>query len=108
MSYYHKQSAAGRWQQFSLVEQMANVGSDVHRMISWRDRNAETSRLAFERALELLDLTKADPKNRRRLKEICRVRELVGDFYFENQYGTTDEFWENYFYAFNYAARRGR
>lgn len=105
---YHRELAAGRWQQLSLVEQMANIGSEVHRMISWRERNEERSRLAFERALELLDLTKADPKNRGRLKEICRVREVLVDYRFDNQYSSTDEQWEKYFYAFNYAARLTR
>ena len=105
---HHKELTLERWQQLSLIEQMANVGSEVHRMISWRERNAEYSRAAFERALELLDLTKADPKNRRRLKEICRVREVLVDFTLDNDYSTTDESWEKYFYAFNYAARIGR
>ena len=104
----HKELAAGRWQQLTLIEQMANVGSEVHRMISWQERNAEYSRAAFERALELLDLTLADPKNRQRLKEVCRVREALVDFTLDNQYSTTAESWEKYFYAFNYAARLGR
>ena len=104
----HKELAAGRWQQLTLIEQMANVGSEVHRMISWRERNAEYSRAAFERALELLDLTLADPKNRQRLKEVCRVREALVDFTLDNEYSTTPESWGKYFYAFNYAARLGR
>lgn len=104
----HKELASGRWQQLSLIEQMANIGSEVHRMISWREKNAQYSRAAFERALELLDLTLADPKNRYRLKEICRVREALVDFNLDNEYSTTAESWEKYFYAFNYAARRGR
>ena len=104
----HKELASGRWQQLTLVEQIANIGSEVHRMISWREKNAQYSKAAFERALELLDLTLADPKNRYRLKEICRVREALVDFALDNEYSTTAEFWEKYFLAFNYAARRGR
>lgn len=34
---------------------------------------------AFERALELLDLTAADPKNQSRLRELRRVREALSD-----------------------------
>jgi hypothetical protein len=105
---FYKELAAGRWQQLSLIEQMANIGSEVHRMIAWRERKPEYSQLAFERALELLDLTIADPKHRGRLKEICRVREVLVDFRFDNEYGSTDESWEKYFYAFNFAARLGR
>ena len=106
MSYQHENLAAGRWQEFNFFEQMANVGSEVERTISWRQRNPEYSRLAFERALELLDLTAADKKNLSRLKELLRVREALADYFmFDNIYGSDDQKWRNYFYAFNYAAR---
>ncbi len=108
----HKQQAAGRWLEFSLVEQLANVGMDVERTIQWKKKgNEQYSRNAFDRALELLDFTKADPKNRKRLKELCRVREaLVDHFMYDNEYATTDESWQKYFFDFNYAAalQRGR
>ena len=109
----HKDLASGRWFQFSLMEQLANVGSDIERTIQWKKAgNLEYSEKAFERALELLDFTMADPKNRGpRLKEICRVREaLVDHFVYDNEYGSTDELWQEYFYHFNYAAalQRGR
>lgn len=105
MNYQHRKLAGGRWTKFPLATQMANVGSEVFRMIKWRQQNTQDSRLAFERALELLDLTLADAKNKNRLKEIARLRELLVDYNDTNDYKTTDEFLENYFYAFNYAAR---
>jgi len=107
MVYQHKQLAAGRWQKFPFLEQMANIGSEVGRAISWKNKNnQEYSRLAFERALELLDLTIADPKNKKRLKELLRVREVLADFFaFDNIYKSTDQSWLNYFYGFNYACR---
>ncbi len=108
----HKQLAAGRWFKLSLVEQLANVGSDVERTIQWKKRgDSQLSRAAFDRALELLDLTIADPKNRTRLKEVLRVREaLVDHFVYDNIYHSSDESWQRYFYDFNYAAalRRGK
>jgi hypothetical protein len=106
----HKELAKGRWFKFSLMEQLANVGSDIERTISWKKKgNLEYSQKAFERALELLDLTIADPKNRKRLKEILRMREALADhFFFDNEYQTTDECWQKYFYQFNYAAAMKR
>lgn len=108
----HKHLAGGRWFKFSLMEQLANAGMDVERAIQWKKKgNLEYSQQAFERALELLDLTKADPKNRKRLREVCRMREaLVDHFVYDNEYNTTEESWSNYFYQFNYAAalQRGR
>ena len=102
----HKELAAGRWFELSLVEQLANVGSDVVRTIKWKNKGkSEYSKKAFERALELLDLTVADPKNRHRLKEILRAREALVDYFiFDNKYSSTDKLWEKYFYNFNYAA----
>ena len=112
MNFQHKELAAGRWQQMSLVEQMANVGSDVERAFRRRkEGDAELSRKFFEGALELLDFTIADPKNKGRRKEVLRVREFLVDYFmFDNQYGFTDEYWQKYFYDFGYAAaiQRGR
>ncbi len=109
----HKELAAGRWFKFSLFEQLANVGCDIERTIQWKkDGNIEYSKKAFERALELLDFTIADPKNKGAcLKEIVRTREAIVDhFVFDNEYNSTDEQWQKYFYDFNYAAalQRGR
>lgn len=98
-----------RWLKFSLAEQMANIGAEIGRAINWRKKNTKESQIFFERGLELLDLTIGDSKNRKRLKELLRVRETLSDYFcFDNIYGSSDEKWNNYFYAFNYAARINR
>lgn len=105
-NYQHKELAEGRWSSLSLCEQMANIGSEVERTIKWRGKNAEYSRLAFERALELLDLTIDDKKHKKRLRELLRLREVLADYFFgDNLYGSGDRQWQRYFYPFNYAAR---
>ena len=64
---------------------------------------------AFERALELLDLTLADPRWCDRLREIARARELLCDAASGGgEYGTTVEDLDRYFLAFAVAARSGR
>jgi len=111
MTAMHRSLAAGRWFELSLVEQLANVGSEIERTISWRGRNEKNSTTAFDRGLELLDLTITDPRHRRRLRELARLREALADYFvFDNRYGSTDESWHRYFHAFTYAAalRRGR
>jgi hypothetical protein len=110
MSVQHKELAGGRWFEFSLFEQMAHVGSEVERALNWKARGSgdHTTR-AFERALELLDLTIADPKHLRRLKELTRVREVLADYFCaDNRYGSSDVLWRNYFRPFAVAARAGR
>lgn len=110
MAIQHKNLADGRWQKLTFFEQMANVGSEVERTIKWRNKdNAMYSRLAFDRALELLDLTLNNEKSGSHLKELARVRETLADYFvFENIYGSSDEKWQKYFYAFNFAARKDR
>ena len=101
----HQDLANGRWQKFSLVTQLANVGSEIGRAINWREKSKKDSQMAFERGLELLDLTIEDPKNQKRLPELLRVREMLADYFcFDNEYGSSDKQWNNYFYGFNYAA----
>jgi hypothetical protein len=111
MTVVHRELAAGRWFELSLVEQMANIGSEIERTIAWRGRSERNSTTAFDRCLELLDLTIADRRHRGRLRELTRVREALADhFVFDNRYGSTDESWRRYFHAFTNAAalRRGR
>ena len=110
MSYRHRELAEGRWYSLSFVEQMANVGSEIERTISWGSKaRPDISGRAFERALELLDLTIADEKNRNRLKELSRVREALADhFAFDNTYQSTPESWQKYFRCFLIAARGKR
>jgi hypothetical protein len=107
MEIQHKELASGRWNSLSFCEQMANVGSEVERAITWRNRNnPEYSRLAFERALELLDLTIAGIRSKSQLRELLRLREVLADYFvFDDAYGSTDKSWQKYFLAFNYAAR---
>lgn len=107
MNIQHTNLASGRWQEFSFFEQMANIGSEAERAIKWRNKNnPEYAEKAFERALELFDLTVEDNKNSQRLKEILRAREIFADFFAGgNTYHSTDKQWQNYFYAFNFAAR---
>ena len=92
---------------FTLVEQLANVGSEVVRAINWKKKNnLQYSCLAFERALELLSLSIDDKKNKKRLKELTRLYEVLVDyFYADNIYDSSEKSWLNYFNAFNYAAR---
>lgn len=102
----HKTLAGGRWFELSIAEQLANVGCDIDRAIRWRDKgDLNYSRSAFERALELLQFTIADPKNKKRLKELCRAKEALIDYFvYDNQYCSTDEAWQKYFFNFNYMA----
>ena len=107
MNPVHRELAAGRWNALSCCEQMANIGSEIERAIRWKQKgNSEYMHLAFDRALELLDLTISDEKNNRRLRELLRTREALADFFvFDNSYNSSTRIWRNYFNGFAFAAR---
>jgi hypothetical protein len=104
----HRELAAGRWRTLSLLEQLGNAGSEVDRALNWEKKGRTDFRgKAVDRALELLDLTLADPAHRGRLREIARAREAVADyFYGKNEYGSTAESLSRYFLQFATAARK--
>ena len=107
----HKELADGRWFTFSILEQLGNVGSEFERATSAYQRgDRERFESAFERMLELLDLTIEDPKWRgRRLRELLRLREEVCDVFHGNAiFGTSIETLKKYFLYFGIAARADR
>ena len=87
---------------------MANVGSEVERALNWKAKNnLERSAKAFDRALELLDMTLDCPRNRPRLKEIARAREVCVDFFCgENEFVSSANSLRKYFLQFACAARK--
>jgi hypothetical protein len=100
---------AARWSAMTLVEQMANVGSEVERSIRARESANET-RLhhALARALELFDLTAADDRWRGpRRREVLRAREeFCRLFYADDVPPDSARGLQRYFLAFAVAARR--
>lgn len=109
MAPIHEQLASGRWHTLSLVEQLANVGSDVARAARWYGKDPQRCEQAFDRAIELLDLTIADVRWKGRRKELTRARELLCDAMLGgNTYGSGFASLDRYFFHFAMAARAGR
>ncbi len=94
----HKKQAEGEWIKKSFLEQMANIGSEVYRAISWKERNSEYSEIAFNRSLELFDLTKNSKLTSSQYRELTRTREIWVDYFkYDNQYNSTGEDINKYF-----------
>ena len=104
----HKRAAGGAWGRLELVEQLGNVGSEVERAIR-AHRAGRLSRFngAFERALELFDLTATDPRwLGHRCQEILRAREEFCRLFFDPDVPPESaEGLRRYFFGFAYAAR---
>ena len=102
--FFHKNLTIEKWQSLSFFEQMANIGAEIGRTINWQKKDKELSMAAFYRGVELLDATIEDSKNRKSLKELCRLREMLTDhFIYDNIYNSSDDKWNSYFYPFNYS-----
>jgi len=104
----HKNLDRARWSEMPFAEQMANIGSEVERALTWREKNNSVYSLkAVERALELIDLSLEASGKFTRLKELARLREAVVDFFFgDNMYSSSAMLWKKYFSCFTFAARR--
>ncbi|HJU05540.1 MAG TPA: hypothetical protein VJ692_10355 [Nitrospiraceae bacterium] len=109
MAPQHVSLSAGRWQSFSLMEQLANIGSEVARAGRRQGTDPAAAERACVRALELLDLTIQDERWRGRRNELTRVRECLCDArQGGTDYGTTFEALDRYFLPFAIAANAAR
>lgn len=108
MNYQHKNLAAGRWRALSLAEQMANIGSEVERALNWKiKQNDAYSRQAFWRAIELMDLSLKTVRGYSKLKELCRLREALIDYFSgENRFKFNETGLRKYFSNFTYVVRK--
>lgn len=99
---------AARWSSFSLMEQLAHVGSEVERAIRAHEAGNRTRfDSALTRALELFDFTAADRRWRGpRLREILRAREEFCRLFFDEDVPPDSAVGlRRYFLAFAVAAR---
>lgn len=102
-------AAAETWTTMSLVEQLANIGSEVDRAVRAHDAgNIGRFDNALDRALELFDLTANDARWRgHRRREVLRAREEFVRLFFDPEVPEwSARGLQRYFLAFAVAARK--
>ncbi len=105
MTNEHLESARESWAKYSLVQQMANIGSEVSRALRAKD-NPSRYWGAVTRALDLFYLTVEDPRWKGHLREILRVRELFAAASLgSDEFKTSLEDLDRYFDCFAWLAR---
>ena len=87
-----------KWQTLTLAQQMGNIGSEIARARHWEERrDLKEKERALERGFELMDLTLADPRWRKRLKELCRFREVMAAWFVNSrEYDVHPKFLEEF------------
>lgn len=74
-----------RWAEMPLMEQLANISSEVGRTFKWMTKgNTAFAESAFIRALDLIDLCikygrLGEPGRESLLKELCRFRDIYAE-----------------------------
>jgi len=99
-----------RWAQFTIFEQMGNIGSEVGRAINAkRSGNAERLEGAINRALDLFSATVEvlikDKSQAHRAKEVLRARDEFLSLFYDDRFDEADKI-EDYFMQFAYVARK--
>lgn len=104
----HATLTAGSWRSLTLIEQLANIGSEVDRAIKAHEAGrADRRDAAVDRGLELFDLTAADDRWRGpRRREVLRAREEFCALFWGKSGGTRTASLNKYFLYFALAARR--
>ena len=97
-----------RWQGLTFYQQLGNIASELSRAIKFKNQNdIEQMNSALWRLLELMDLTIEDQKNRLRLRELCRFKEVLGDWYCQTKvYDVDPESLKSYALNFAMLARK--
>jgi hypothetical protein len=75
-----------RWLNSSIAFQLGNIGSEICRArLGYEQMDEEIFKQSLERALELIDLTLSGRHRQGRLREFCRLREIVADWYCQSK-----------------------
>ena len=99
-----------RWHSLSVLQQLGNIGSEVARAFAWHAKGDSLHfESAFDRTLELMDMSIADPQWGRRRKELLRIREVFCSYFFGgNEYHLDPATLNKDFLYYGIAARAAR
>jgi hypothetical protein len=81
-----------KWNSFTVGEQLINVGMEVSRAIKFKNNNNTQGMYDFyNKATELLQRSKVDPKNKYRIVELDLFSEQLFDYFIgDNIYNNDD------------------
>lgn len=81
---YHQTLTEEKWSAFPFYKQLIMIGNELNRAKNCIENNdIERVKTCYERAFELFYLTIACLKDKRKLKELLRAKEMLGALYIE-------------------------
>ena len=81
---YHQTLTEEKWGTFPFYKQLIMIGNELNRAKNWIENNdVKKVKTCYERAFELFYLTIACLKDKRKLKELLRAKEMLGALYIE-------------------------
>lgn len=79
---YHKTLTENKWVEFPFYKQILMIANELNRANNWIKKGDFTEvKFCYDRAFELLYLTIAVLKERNKLKEILRFKEVLAMLY---------------------------
>lgn len=95
---------SARWNKMSISEQILNIGGEVQRAVDRKERHEmDLAKSYLNKALDWIDLTKNDPKNKNRIEEISIVEDELNDYFSVNKYKNNKNsimsYWNSFFSA---------
>ncbi len=82
MAQIHKNLTQEKWNLLEKDKQILNIGAELMRAKNLLKKNEEVYfKNSLSRAFELVDLTIGDKKWKSGLKEMLRLKEMLGEFY---------------------------
>ncbi len=84
---YHQRLTTEKWDKFPFFKQILMIANELNRANHWIEKeDLSEVRLCYERAFELLFLTIETLKERRKLKELLRFKEMLAMSYHCNKF----------------------
>ena len=95
---------AQRWNSMSVSEQILNIGGEIQRAVDRQEKGKRDEADEFlSKAFEWLELTKDDPKNKGRIKELDIAEDEVKDYFGANEWNnnchSVMSYWDSFFSA---------
>lgn len=85
---HHQNLSVEKWGGYPFFKQILMIANELNRAINWlKKEDFKEVKLCYERAFELIYLTVACLREKNKLRELLRVKEMLSLFYTQDMPG---------------------